>query len=78
MFGLSQSFSYISSLPYLVDVQRLHENVIEFYVLTDLNGWAFVYQLSLSGIDSYYSNLNFRYCACLGQTDSWKQSAFSL
>ena len=61
---LSQSFPDISSLPILVDVQRFHETVNEFYVLTSLNGCAFVYELSGCGMDSCYSNLNFRCCGC--------------
>ena len=43
------------------------KTVKEFYDLASLNGCALVYELSGCEIDSCYSNLNFRYCVCLGK-----------
>ena len=65
MFELSQSFSDISSPPILVGLLNVFmKTVNEFYMLTCLNGCAFVYELSGCGMDFCYSNLNFRCCVC--------------
>ena len=60
-----QFFSDISSLPTLVVFQRFHENG-KWILCVGKSKW-FVYELSGCGIDPCYSNLNFRYCVCLGK-----------
>ena len=48
------------------------KTVNKLYVfLTGLNGWALVYGLTGCRISSCYCQLNFRYCACLGQRALW-------
>ena len=52
-FGLSQSFSDISSLPILVKAKLLHENGKRILCISNgLNSCAFVYKLSGCRIDS--------------------------
>ena len=36
-----------------------------------LKGWVFVYELSICGLESRCSPLNFRYCACFKQGVPW-------
>ena len=43
------------------------KTVNQFYVLTGLNGWAFLHETSGCEIDSCCSYLNFRYRACFEQ-----------
>ena len=39
---------------------------LHVWVKSRLNDWAFVSDLSASGINSCYCHLKFRYCTCLG------------
>ena len=44
---------------------------LSFVFLTELNGWAFVYEISGCGIDYCYSYVNFRYRAYFEQGAPW-------
>ena len=44
---------------------------LSFVFLTELNGWAFVYEISGCGIDYCYSYVNFRYHAYFEQGAPW-------